>query len=66
MERIEMHDETPQTIRGAGLLLAHCHPVLHERPSAYERLQERVGDDLARLLVFALAGPQGRRGSSSP
>jgi hypothetical protein len=25
-----------------------------------------VGGELARLLVFALAGPHGRRGSSSP
>jgi hypothetical protein len=62
-----MKSETPHTTaRGAGLLLAHCHTVLEERPSAYTRLEERIGGDLARLLVFALAGPQGRRGSSSP
>jgi hypothetical protein len=61
-----MPTTSPQTTRGAGLLLAHCHSVLDERPSAYERLQDLIGGDLARLLVFALAGPQGRRGSSSP
>jgi hypothetical protein len=39
-----------------------------DRPNAYSRLEERIGNDLARLLVFALAGggPQGRRASSSP
>jgi hypothetical protein len=44
----------------------HCAAVDHDRPSAYDRLQQAIGDELARLLVFALVGPQGRRGSSSP
>lgn len=55
----------PQPMRGASLLLAHCAAV-NERESAYTRLEHELGGDLARLLVFALTGPQGRRGSSSP
>jgi len=55
-------------LRGDELLLAHCaNADEHVRPNAYLRLEDKVGDRLARLLVFALAGaPQGRRGSSSP
>jgi hypothetical protein len=52
--------------RGDTLLLVHCAAVVDERPSAYSRLVDAVGGELARLLVFALAGPHGRRGSSSP
>jgi hypothetical protein len=48
------------------LLLVHCALVADERPSGYARLVEKVGGELARLLVFALSGPHGRRGSSSP
>ena len=51
--------------RGAGLLLAHC-AALAERTPALARLEAAVGDDLARLLVFALSGGHGRCGSSSP
>ena len=55
-------------LRGDELLLAHCAIADEDlRPDAYLRLEEKVGDHLARLLVFALAAaPQGRRGSSSP
>jgi hypothetical protein len=54
-------------LRGDELLLAHCALADEDlRPNAYTRLEDKVGDRLARLLVFALAGPQGRRGSSSP
>jgi hypothetical protein len=56
----------PQPQRGEGLLLVHCASVVDERPPAYSRLEGLIGGDLARLLVFALVGPQGRRGSSSP
>jgi hypothetical protein len=56
----------PHTSRGAGLLLVHCADVAENRPSAYARLEQALGGELARLLVFALAGRQGRRGSSSP
>ena len=47
-------------------LLAHFSEVDVARPDAYTRLREELGDHLARVLVFALANPQGRRGSSSP
>jgi hypothetical protein len=56
----------PHPPRGASLLLAHCSRLPSERESAYTRLEHEVGGDLARLLVFALSRPQGRRGSSSP
>jgi hypothetical protein len=56
----------PQPQRGASLLLFHCAAVADERPSARSRLEDELGGELARLLVFALVGPQGRRGSSSP
>ena len=46
------------------LLLEHCALVDDARPSAYTRLEDKLG--LARVLVFALASPQGVRGSSSP
>jgi hypothetical protein len=56
--------------RGAGLLLAHCAAledvVMVDRAPALSRLEAIVGDELARLLVFALSGVHGRRGSSSP
>jgi hypothetical protein len=61
-----MDDDEPHTRRGAALLLVHCAGVAHDRPSAYARLEAKVGERLARLLVGALAGAQGRRGSSSP
>jgi hypothetical protein len=48
------------------LLLVHCADVVENRQSAYARLEQALGGELARLLVFALAGRQGRRGSSSP
>ena len=55
-----------QPERGDALLLVHCFSAVDERPSAYSRLEDEVGGELARLLVFALAGAHGRRGSSSP
>jgi hypothetical protein len=56
----------PYPKRGAALLLSHCAALCEERPDAYDRLEREVGPHLARLLVFALSGGQGRRGSSSP
>jgi hypothetical protein len=47
-------------------LLAHFCEVDAARPDAYTRLREELGDHFARILVFALADSQGRRGSSSP
>ena len=55
----------PHPLRGADLLLVHCRAVGNDRPSAYTRLQDVVGGELARLLVFALTGPQGRRGAGA-
>jgi hypothetical protein len=56
----------PQPLRGADLLLVHCSAVPDDRPAAFTRLEDAIGGQLARLLVSALVGPQGRRGSSSP
>jgi len=55
--------------RGAELLLSHCATlgrIDDARPTAVARLELAVGCDLARLLLSALVGPHGRRGSSSP
>jgi hypothetical protein len=45
--------------RGAVLLLEHCaalDPRDDARPRAYTRLEEALGDRLARLLLGALVG----------
>ena len=47
-----------------ALLLAHCSSLDPDAPTARERLDEALGPDLARKLVFALCG--GSRGSESP
>jgi hypothetical protein len=54
--------------KGSRLLLAHCLLFWDwDRTSANERLEQQIGGDLARKLVYALARPQaGRGGSSSP
>jgi hypothetical protein len=57
-------DSQPE--RGDLLLLVHCAAVSDERPSAYARLEDKLGGELARLLMYALTGPHGRLGSSSP
>lgn len=63
MNAVSPHTST----RGAGLLLAHCAAFDEtERAPAFSRLEALVGCDLAHLLVFALSGIQGLRGSSSP
>ena len=41
--------------RGPELLLAHCAALEEERRTVLERLRERLGAELTRLLVFALA-----------
>jgi hypothetical protein len=56
----------PHPARGAELLLVHCAAVPEGRPSARSRLELELGEPLTRFLVDALAGRQGRRGSSSP
>ena len=42
------------------LLLAHCAEARPPRRPVFERLREKVGAELARVLVFALAGAQRR------
>ena len=62
----EYDPEPDREERGNRLILVHCANVGRERPSAYARLVGKVGGELARLLMFALTGSHGRRGSSSP
>jgi hypothetical protein len=50
------------TLRGARLLVAHLDSFDPEYVPARERLEERLGDELARKLVFALSAHRpGRR-----
>jgi hypothetical protein len=56
-----------------GLLLAQCASPAEPRRPAIERLREKIGAQLERVLVFALAGNQRRSarrgwrlGSSEP
>jgi len=52
------HASPPQSERGHELLLEHCAVltrVSSPRPPAVTRLEERLGGDLTRLLVVALA-----------
>jgi len=41
--------------RGLALLIAHCASLDPATPTARERLDEKLGPELARKLVFALA-----------
>jgi hypothetical protein len=48
----------PQGERGYELLLEHCASLTRvpaQRTPAFQRLEEAVGGDLARLLLVALA-----------
>jgi hypothetical protein len=60
-----MHDPSlPQGERGYALLLEHCTSltqVAAPRTPAFERLEQAVGGDLARLLIVALAKRRGDR-----
>jgi len=60
MEEAGYLEDIPRSDRLTKLLL------VDEPPSPQERLEEEIGQDLARFLVTALAEPQGRVGSSSP
>ena len=52
--------------RGLALLLAHCASLDPDSPTARERLDETLGPDLARKLVFALSsGTKSRARSRS-
>jgi hypothetical protein len=44
--------------RGLALLIAHCTSLDPAAPTARERLEEKLGPELARKLVFALAARQ--------
>jgi hypothetical protein len=51
-----METAAPRTgERGLSLLLRHCAALTEDSPCAYERLEELVGVELARMLVAALA-----------
>jgi hypothetical protein len=43
-----------------GLLLAQCADPVASRQPAFERLRDKMGARLARVLVFALTGNQRR------
>jgi len=54
-----MEAAKPQPTRGLALILEHCarlNTIQHVRPSGVYRLQEAIGDELARLLLSALVG----------
>jgi hypothetical protein len=50
------------------LLLAHCAdlPQRGARKPVFERLRDKIGGELARLLLFALAGNQRARPARRP
>jgi hypothetical protein len=54
-----MHNSSlPQGERGSELLLEHCTAltrIADLRPPAFLRLEQAIGNELARLLVGALA-----------
>jgi hypothetical protein len=60
-----MHDRSlPQGERGAELLLEHCTALTRvpdSRPPAFHRLEQELGNDLARRLVVALASRRSER-----
>jgi hypothetical protein len=56
--------DSDKTRRGETLLLEHCEVfgrLSEARRSATLRLEAHLGDELAQLLVFALAADQRRR-----
>ena len=62
----QSRQEPEREERGDHLILVHCAAVGRDPRTAYARLVAKVGNELARLLMFALTGSHGRRGSSSP
>jgi hypothetical protein len=52
-----LDDRRPKRL---GLLLAQFATRAEPRRPAFERLREKLGSKLARVLVFALAGSQRR------
>ena len=55
-----LHSHDPNRI---DLLLAHCAelPKAGARMPVFERLRDKIGAELTRLLLFALAGNQRTR-----
>lgn len=54
-----MNAAPPHPTKGLSLILEHCarlNSFEHGRPSAVLRLEQLVGDELARRLLTALAG----------
>jgi len=54
-----MEAAPPPSGRGLSLILEHCarlNSIEHGRPTAVLRLRQAIGEDLARLLLTALAG----------
>ena len=47
------------------LLLAHCAEARPRRP-VFERLRDKIGAPLTRLLLFALSGNQRSRSARRP
>jgi hypothetical protein len=60
MEEAGYLDDAPHSDRLTRVLL------VDSASSPQERLEDVLGEDLARFLVTALADGQGRPGSSSP
>jgi hypothetical protein len=60
-----LHSHDPKRI---DLLLAHCAelPRAGSRRPVFERLRDKLGAELARLLLFALAGNQRARPTRRP
>jgi hypothetical protein len=59
-----MTTAAPETSRGLALILEHCarlNSIEHGRPTAVIRLRQAIGDELARLLLAALAGDHSAR-----
>jgi hypothetical protein len=50
--------------RGLAVLVAHCASLDPAAPTARERLDEKLGPELARKLVFALAARKHDEGRS--
>jgi hypothetical protein len=51
-------------VRGLALILEHCarlNALEQARPNAVLRLHQAIGDELARLLIAALAGDHSMR-----
>jgi hypothetical protein len=52
-----LDDRCPKRL---ALLLAQCAARVEPRRPAFDRVREKLGTKLARVLVFALAGRQRR------